>query len=202
MNSLNLTVKVLDLSPKVTLADLNSFFSYCGTISAINLQSYKDQTQMAYVTFKTPCAYQTCLLLNGVTIGGNPIRILPLDETEIPIMSHETNNEMIQKKQGKNQGTFNPNAALNFVIERLKKRKVELEQNYEIASERGKELMLQLKYIVWIAEHIAGNVAVATINSEPVASGALWLSGVLDKASKRVSKFGNKNRSVSYPATY
>lgn len=86
MGTLCLTIEVLDLSPKVTLTDLNIFFSYCGSVDNIQLQRNKNRSQLAFVTFKQPYAYHTSLLLNGAIIVNRPARILALrDSINLPI---------------------------------------------------------------------------------------------------------------------
>ncbi|KAL8156737.1 hypothetical protein AgCh_001731 [Apium graveolens] len=87
MASLNLTIEIDELSPKVTLEDIAVFFSYCGTVDSIQLQRSIDKTGIAYVTFRQPYAYRTALLLNGAVIIDNPIRVLPYqDSTVVPVI--------------------------------------------------------------------------------------------------------------------
>nr|XP_008369596.1 uncharacterized protein LOC103433143 [Malus domestica]XP_017187458.1 uncharacterized protein LOC103433143 [Malus domestica] len=85
----DLTVQVLNLAPRVTLADLNTFFSYCGTVQQIQLLRDKDQLPYALVTFVQPYAFQTALLLDDATFGGQQIGILPAYDIRIPIVSDE-----------------------------------------------------------------------------------------------------------------
>ncbi|RWR86901.1 protein vip1-like protein [Cinnamomum micranthum f. kanehirae] len=77
MALVELTICVHDLSPKVTKADLTTFFSYCGTIDAIELKGNGVESQSARVTFKQPYAQQIALLLNNATILDRQVRILP-----------------------------------------------------------------------------------------------------------------------------
>ncbi|GAV82589.1 RRM_6 domain-containing protein [Cephalotus follicularis] len=81
MSTLNLTVEVLSLSTKVTLVELIIFFSYCGTVDKIQLQRNKDQSQSALVTFRQPFAYQTALLLSDAVLAGQPIHIVPANDS-------------------------------------------------------------------------------------------------------------------------
>ncbi|TQD78181.1 hypothetical protein C1H46_036253 [Malus baccata] len=86
----DLTVQVLNLAPRVTLAELNTFFSYCGTVQQIQLlRQDKDQLPYALVTFVQPYAFQTALLLDDATFGGQQIGILPAYDIRIPIVSDE-----------------------------------------------------------------------------------------------------------------
>ncbi|PON57008.1 Nucleotide-binding alpha-beta plait domain containing protein [Parasponia andersonii] len=92
----NLTIQVLNLSSRATLADLNNFFSYCGTVENIQMLSHrtKDGSQSALVTFRLPYAFQTALLLNNAILLERPICILPAGVVQIPIISdHEDNSD-------------------------------------------------------------------------------------------------------------
>ncbi|CAM8926942.1 unnamed protein product [Rhodiola kirilowii] len=82
---MNLTVRVLDVPSNVSASDLALFFSYCGYTENIWLRRNKEKTQMGYVTFRQPFAFQAALLLDGAKIEGCPIRIKPLRCSNIPI---------------------------------------------------------------------------------------------------------------------
>ncbi|CAB4263887.1 unnamed protein product [Prunus armeniaca] len=97
----SMTVQVLNLSPRTTLAELNTFFSYCGTVRQIQLLRVEDQLPYALVTFGQPYAFQTALLLNNAIFEGQPICILPACATKIPIVSGD-----IDHTQAKSQGVI------------------------------------------------------------------------------------------------
>ncbi|XP_011004338.1 PREDICTED: protein vip1-like isoform X2 [Populus euphratica] len=178
----DLTVQVLNLSPSVTLAELNTFFSYCGTVEKIELQKDKDQMQSALVTFTQPYAFQTALLLSDALLGGQPIRILSAHDIEIPITGPD-----IRKNHGSSRFVPAVQVAMQKValksVEMLSKAR-ELEENYKL-SEKGRTLALQTRAAVYDAEQAAENYASA---------GAGWLSGALDKTSKRVLSLGTVKR--------
>ncbi|URE13677.1 hypothetical protein MUK42_24623 [Musa troglodytarum] len=86
MGALDLTVKVSNISPKTSRADLILFFSYCGTVYEIQLQRDGVQSQTALVTFGQPYAFQTALLLNSAPILDRSVRILPTGNLkDIPV---------------------------------------------------------------------------------------------------------------------
>ncbi|KAL9406813.1 hypothetical protein Peur_003785 [Populus x canadensis] len=178
----DLTVQVLNLSPSVTRAELNTFFSYCGTVEKIELQKDKDQMQSALVTFRQPYAFQTALLLSDALLGGQPIRILSVHDIEIPITGPD-----IRKNHGSSRFVPAVQVAMQTValksVEMLSKAR-ELEENYKL-SEKGRTLALQTRAAVYDAEQAAENY---------VSAGAGWLSGALDKTSKRVLSLGTVKR--------
>ncbi|KAJ6961959.1 hypothetical protein NC652_000806 [Populus alba x Populus x berolinensis] len=178
----DLTVQVLNLSPSVTRAELNTFFSYCGTVEKIVLQKDKDQMQSALVTFAQPYAFQTALLLSDALLGGQPIRILSAHDIEIPITGPD-----IRKNHGSSRFVPAVQVAIQTValksVEMLSKAR-ELEENYKL-SEKGRTLALQARAAVYDAELAAENY---------VSAGAGWLSGALDKTSKRVLSLGSVKR--------
>ncbi|KAI9401025.1 hypothetical protein POPTR_001G070200v4 [Populus trichocarpa] len=181
----DLTIQVLNLSPSVTRAELNTFFSYCGTVEKIELQKDKDQMQSALVTFTQPYAFQTALLLSDALLGGQPIRILSAHDIEIPITGPD-----IRKNHGSSRFVPAVQVAMQTValksVEMLSKAR-ELEENYKL-SEKGKTLALQTRAAVYDAEQAAENY---------VSAGAGWLSGALDKTSKRVLSLGTVKRNNS-----
>lgn len=180
----DLTVQVLNLSPSVTRAELNTFFSYCGTVEKIEIQKDKDQMQSALVTFRQPYAFQTALLLSDALLGGQPIRILSAHDIEIPITGPD-----IRKNHGSSRFVPAVQVAMQTValksVEMLSKAR-ELEENYKL-SEKGRTLALQTRAAVYDAEQAAENY---------VSAGAGWLSGALDKTSKRVLSLGTVKRNV------
>ncbi|CAK7336011.1 unnamed protein product [Dovyalis caffra] len=174
----DLTVQVLNLSPSVTRIELNTFFSYCGTVEKIELHKDNDQLQFALVTFTQPYAFQTALLLNDAFLGGRPIRILPAQDIEIPITGPDIR---------KNHGSFRIVPAVQAAIQAVALKSIEmlsktteLEENYKL-SEKGRILANQTRSTICDAEQAAESY---------VSAGAMWLSGALDKTSKRVSALG------------
>ncbi|CBI29284.3 unnamed protein product, partial [Vitis vinifera] len=189
MGTLNLTVQVLDISPKVTLSDLNIFFSYCGTVDNIQLCRKNDQTQLAFVTFKQPYAFQTALLLNGAVIGDSPIRILALQNLAIHPIPDKRNCKTQNKEK---QGIFPVvNSAIQGIasksMEMFNKTADELEENCKL-SEKGRALMHQTRLAICAAEKGAGQLGTAIMNNEYVSNGSIWLSGVTP-----VDRDGNGN---------
>ncbi|PIA41309.1 hypothetical protein AQUCO_02200009v1 [Aquilegia coerulea] len=154
MASLEQTIQVLDLSPKVTLTDLDAFFSFCGTVDKILLERKEDQSQLAYVTFRQPYALQTALLLNPKCKF----------ETQIFIPSAHSLVEIMASKGG----------------ESLKKAKEVLDERYKL-SEKGILLTQQAKMAVSAG---AGRVGEVIVSNEHFSAGALWASVALDKAAK------------------
>nr|CAN74599.1 hypothetical protein VITISV_021494 [Vitis vinifera] len=182
---LKVAYQVLDISPKVTLSDLNIFFSYCGTVDNIQLCRKNDQTQLAFVTFKQPYAFQTALLLNGAVIGDSPIRILALQNLAIHPIPDKRNCETQNKEK---QGIFPVvNSAIQGIasksMEMFNKTADELEENCKL-SEKGRALMHQTRLAICAAEKGAGQLGTAIMNNEYVSNGSIWLSGVVDRASK------------------
>ncbi|KAK9276533.1 hypothetical protein L1049_006067 [Liquidambar formosana] len=191
MGMINLTVQVLDLSPRVTSADLNMFFSYCGTVDTIQLQRNQDRSQLAFVTFKQPYAFQTALLLNGAIIVDHPVRILALQDSEVPPILQNMNNEtQNHEKQGLIPAT---QAKASKGVEMLNQTKDEKKENCE-PSEQGRALVNHTRSVICSAERTAGRVRNAIVSNECISNSALWLSGVLHKASKLASGVGTKNR--------
>ncbi|KAF5208219.1 binding partner of acd11 [Thalictrum thalictroides] len=195
MASLEQTIQVLDLSPKVTLIDLDTFFSFCGTVDKILLERKEDQSQLAYVTFRQPFALQTALLLNDAIIVDRRVRILPLQNIEsssVPI--HRNNGTKKTEKQ-----TPIPSAhALVQIIsskggESLNKAKEVLDERYKL-SEKGIVLTQQAKMAIFAAEQTAGRVGEAIVSNEHFSAGALWVSHALDKAAKCAADLGSRNK--------
>ncbi|WRX14142.1 RNA recognition motif domain - like 10 [Theobroma cacao] len=195
----NLTVVVLNLSPTVTLGELTAFFSYCGHVEKILLQgANKDGSQSALVTFRQPYAYQTALLLNDATFAGQPIRVLPKKDFANPPLPHQlpyvTESNRIQGNIPVMQAVVQVMASEG--IEKLNHTRDEIEKKYKL-SEKSRELMNKTRSAVYAAdqavsaaEEAARDVATRIMNTDYIAKGATWLSGVLDKTSKFVSELG------------
>ncbi|XP_021291604.1 protein vip1-like isoform X2 [Herrania umbratica] len=197
----NLTVVVLNLSPTVTLGELTAFFSYCGHVEKILLQgANKDGSQSALVTFRQPYAYQTALLLNDATFAGQPIRVLPKKDFANPPLPHQlpnvTENNRIQGNIPVMQAVVQVMASEG--IEKLNQTRDEIGKKYKL-SEKSRELMNKTRSAVYAAdqavsaaEEAARDVATRILNTDYIAKGATWMSGVLDKASKYVSELGTR----------
>ncbi|XVF66756.1 hypothetical protein PTKIN_Ptkin10aG0063200 [Pterospermum kingtungense] len=203
MANQDLTLVVLNLSPRVTLGEITTFFSYCDHVEKIQLLcTNKDRSQSAFVTFRQPYAYQTALLLNDAIFAGQPIRILPKKDVADPSPPHKLPNHTEKKKIQENipivqaviqvMGTEGNNEKLNQTRE-------ELEHKYKL-SEKSRVLMNKTRLAisaadqaVSAAEEAARDVATRIKNTDYVAIGATWLSGMLEETSKLVSKLGNRN---------
>ncbi|XP_043703417.1 uncharacterized protein LOC122653591 isoform X3 [Telopea speciosissima] len=166
MDTLDQTVHVLDLSPKVTLSELNTFFSYCGMIDKVQLVRNKDQSQMAYVTFRQPYALQTALLLSNNQRQG----LIPGAEYVVQALALEGYEAFCRAKE-------------------------ELEERYNKLSEKGRVLTQQTRVAISAVEQTAEHMKSAIMSNDRFsAAGSLWLSGVkdaLDKAAKCAADLGN-----------
>ncbi|KAL6188321.1 hypothetical protein ACLB2K_039714 [Fragaria x ananassa] len=154
MDTKDLTVQVLNLSPRVTLTDLIAFFSYCGTVHNVQLLRDKEQSPYALVTFGQPNAFQTALLLDDAMFGGNPICILPACVIKIPI------DEDIDESQSKSQGH---NISVNKTMERMATTKgleVMLKESLKLSAEKGRKVVMeQARSAIYAVEQAAGQVA-------------------------------------------
>ncbi|KAL6186222.1 hypothetical protein ACLB2K_042343 [Fragaria x ananassa] len=162
MGTEDLTVQVLNLSPRVTLRDLITFFSYCGTVQNVQLLRDKEQSPYALVTFWQPYAFQTVLLLDDAVFGGNPICILPACVIKIPIESDED----IDESQSKSQGHY---ISVNKTMERmatskglevmLKESRDELEDSLKLSAEKGRKVVMeQARSVIYAIEQAAGRM--------------------------------------------
>ncbi|XP_043703416.1 binding partner of ACD11 1-like isoform X2 [Telopea speciosissima] len=195
MDTLDQTVHVLDLSPKVTLSELNTFFSYCGMIDKVQL--VRDQSQMAYVTFRQPYALQTALLLSGATVVDRPIRVFRLQNlVDIPISEETIGGSQNNQRQGLIPGAEYVVQALALEgYEAFCRAKEELEERYNKLSEKGRVLTQQTRVAISAVEQTAEHMKSAIMSNDRFsAAGSLWLSGVkdaLDKAAKCAADLGN-----------
>ncbi|MQL91606.1 hypothetical protein Taro_024215 [Colocasia esculenta] len=164
MGTLDLSVKVLNISPKVTVEELCTFFSFCGTVDDIKLQREgdKDQPYSATVTFKQPYAFQTALLLDGGK----------------PVASQQPSVTQVMVKKG--------HEVLNYARA--------LDDKYKVR-ESGREVVqhtvLQTRTAMSAAEQTAGRMGTAFVHSSCFSKSALWVAGVLDRASKYAAALGN-----------
>ncbi|KAI9157422.1 hypothetical protein LWI28_022289 [Acer negundo] len=196
MTALELTIQVLGLAPRVALGDLHTFFSYCGTVDKIQLNSRnKDQSQTALVSFKQPFAYQTALLLDDAIFAGQAIRIMPATDFANPcspdkLINNKTKNNEVQGLVPALHTEMQAIASKG--AEMLKKTKEEIEENYKL-TEKSMMLVEQARSLVCATEQAAGYVGSKIANT-----GANWLSNVLDNASKRAAELG-RNRKRNNP---
>ncbi|KAK6241751.1 hypothetical protein SCA6_007140 [Theobroma cacao] len=213
----NLTVVVLNLSPTVTLGELTAFFSYCGHVEKILLQGCEERTMKKMNLFiliardqysskpelllATAKAFRievcaTCL--QDATFAGQPIRVLPKKDFANPPLPHQlpyvTESNRIQGNIPVMQAVVQVMASEG--IEKLNHTRDEIEKKYKL-SEKSRELMNKTRSAVYAAdqavsaaEEAARDVATRIMNTDYIAKGATWLSGVLDKTSKFVSELG------------
>lgn len=69
------TVKVSNISPKVTIKDIEEFFTYAGQIESINLSSDGEDSQIAYVAFKDQESLKIAVLLSGSAIVDKEVTV-------------------------------------------------------------------------------------------------------------------------------
>ncbi|TYJ43689.1 hypothetical protein E1A91_A03G169800v1 [Gossypium mustelinum] len=198
----DLTVVVLNLSPTVTLGDLNAYFSNCGHVEKIKLLgANRDRSLSALVTFRQPYAYQTALLLNNANFAGQPIRILPKKVAADPPVSYRTIPIVTENnKTGGNMPGLR--AAVEAIavegVEKLNQardelnHKLKLTENSRVVMEKTRLAVCAADQAIYAAEEAAKDVAKRIKNTDYVAVGATWLSDVLQKTSKLVLELGNR----------
>ncbi|KAI4377982.1 hypothetical protein MLD38_015529 [Melastoma candidum] len=69
------TVKVSNVSLGATERDIKEFFSFSGDITYVEMHSYTERSQIAYVTFKDSQGAETAVLLSGATIVDMAVNI-------------------------------------------------------------------------------------------------------------------------------
>ncbi|XP_012479648.1 uncharacterized protein LOC105794836 isoform X2 [Gossypium raimondii] len=198
----DLTVVVLNLSPTVTLGDLNAYFSNCGHVEKIKLLgANRDRSLSALVTFRQPYAYQTALLLNNANFAGQPIRILPKKDAADPPVSYRTIPIVTENnKTGGNMPGLR--AAVEAIalegVEKLNQardelnHKLKLTENSRVVMDKTRLAVCAADQAIYAAEEAAKDVAKRIKNTDYVAVGATWLSGVLQKTSKLVLELGHR----------
>ncbi|TYH84827.1 hypothetical protein ES332_D02G222300v1 [Gossypium tomentosum] len=198
----DLTVVVLNLSPTVTLGDLNAYFSNCGHVEKIKLLSAnRDRSLSALVTFRQPYAYQTALLLNNANFAGQPIRILPKKDAADPPVSYRTIPIVTENnKTGGNMPGLR--AAVEAIalegVEKLNQardelnHKLKLTENSRVVMDKTRLAVCAADQAIYAAEESAKDVAKRIKNTDYVAVGATCLSGVLQKTSKLVLELGHR----------
>ncbi|XP_014505445.1 binding partner of ACD11 1 isoform X2 [Vigna radiata var. radiata] len=78
------TIKVSNVSLGATVQDIQEFFSFSGDIEYVEMQSYDERTQIAFVTFKDPQGAETAVLLSGATIVDLSVKIALDPDYKIP----------------------------------------------------------------------------------------------------------------------
>ncbi|BAT75147.1 Binding partner of ACD11 1 [Vigna angularis] len=78
------TIKVSNVSLGATVQDIQEFFSFSGDIEYVEMQSYDERTQIAFVTFKDPQGAETAVLLSGATIVDLSVKIALDQDYQIP----------------------------------------------------------------------------------------------------------------------
>lgn len=64
--------------------DLKEFFSFSGDIEYVEMQSYDERSQIAFVTFKDPQGAETAVLLSGATIVDLSVKITLDPDYKLP----------------------------------------------------------------------------------------------------------------------
>lgn len=139
------------------------------------------------MTFSQPYAVQTALLLNDAIIVDRRVRILPLENvTSVRIINCTSENINIER----DGGGFVP--ATRSAVQAVAVRGQEaLSKAKEQALDTGRTLAQKANSTISIAEQTAGGIGSAVVSSDCFSKGALWLSGILDRASKTVAELGN-----------
>ncbi|XP_024179643.1 binding partner of ACD11 1 [Rosa chinensis] len=78
------TVKINNVSLRATDHDLREFFSFSGEVEYVELHSYNETSQVAYVTFKDASGADTSILLSGATIVDRPVTIDMAADYKLP----------------------------------------------------------------------------------------------------------------------
>lgn len=69
------TVIVKNISPRTSKKEINDFFSFCGKIASLEIQTI-DQSQQATVVFERETAADTALLLDNTQLGASQVKVL------------------------------------------------------------------------------------------------------------------------------
>ncbi|XVE49997.1 hypothetical protein DITRI_Ditri01bG0126700 [Diplodiscus trichospermus] len=137
----------------------------------------------------------------NATFAGQPIRILPKKDVADPPLPHKlpvhiTENDKIQGNIPVVRAVVQVMASEG--IEKLNQARAELEQKYKL-SEKSRVLLNKTVLAVSAtdqaisaAEEAARDAVTKIKNTDYIAIGATWLSGVLDKTSKLVSELGTR----------
>jgi len=76
------TVFVSNISPTANEKTVSEFFSFCGRITDLKLNTHPNKGGEAIVTFETEAAAKTALLLTNALIADRPITVVPFTATE------------------------------------------------------------------------------------------------------------------------
>lgn len=211
------TVQVWSLSPKAGVKDVKQFFSYSGTVKQVKLERAGQSAQVAFVTFEEPYALETAVLLNGAIIIDQIVCIVPLPESEEAVNRWKRQMMELQEEGNSQEATsFIPSAgqAVNAVTTMLSKgytlgkdtlsKANELDKKYQIlntaaakATSFGKFVGEKSKAALIVAGQAAYSAGTAAVNSSYFSSGALMVSGALDKAAKAAADLGNRGNTVT-----
>ncbi|KAK9106586.1 hypothetical protein Syun_022597 [Stephania yunnanensis] len=97
------TVKVSNISLRVSEWDIREFFSFSGEIEFVEMQSETEKSQFAYVTFKDSQGAETAMLLSGAIINELSVTITPVENYQLPPGAVTSNSE---------RSTSDPNSAI------------------------------------------------------------------------------------------
>uniref|UniRef100_A0A5B6YYF0 RRM domain-containing protein n=1 Tax=Davidia involucrata TaxID=16924 RepID=A0A5B6YYF0_DAVIN len=78
------TVKVSNVSLGASEQDIKEFFSFSGDIEYVEMQSYNERSQIAFVTFKDSQGAETAVLLSGATIVDLSVTITLAPDYQLP----------------------------------------------------------------------------------------------------------------------
>jgi len=211
------TVQVCNLSTKATVKDVKQFFSYSGTIKKAKLERSGQWEQVAFVTFKEPYSSETAVLLTGATIIDQRVRIVQWEGSE-EALNRWKKQMMELQEEGDTQGlsSFIPSAgqAVNVVTTMLSKgytlgkdalsKAYELDQKYQVIDTAATNLTSFGKFVgekskaaLIVAGQAACSAGTAVVNSSYFSSGALMVSGALDKAAKAAADLGTRGNTTT-----
>ncbi|PNS15873.1 Protein vip1 [Sphaceloma murrayae] len=96
------TVHVQNISAQTGEKEVRDFFSFCGKISSLKLESGAEKTQSATVTFEKETAAKTALLLDHTQLGPNQVQVTSDSSStapavKVPGTSEETSEEIGQE---------------------------------------------------------------------------------------------------------
>ncbi|GMJ13092.1 BPA1-Like 5 [Hibiscus trionum] len=200
MPNSDLTVLVLNLSPTLTLGDLNAYFSNCGHVEKIKLLGANgDQSLSALVSFRQPYAYETALLLNNAIFAGQLIRVLPKKDAADPPVSYRT--IPIVSENNKTRGNIPvfravADALASEGVQTFNRTRDVLEQEFKLSGksravmDKTRVAVCAADQAISAAEAAARDVVNRIKNTDYVAVGTTWLSGMLQKTSKLVLELG------------
>jgi RNA recognition motif-containing protein len=202
------TVQVCNLSTKATVKDVQQFFSYSGTVKKAKLERAGQRAQVAFVTFEEPYALETAVLLNGATIVDEKVCIVRLEGSEEAINRWKMQMMKLQE-EGDTHGasSFIPSGgqAVNAVTTMLSKgytlgkdaliKANELDKKYQATTNLtsfGKFMGEKSKSALIVAGQAARSAGTTVVNSSYFTSGAMMVSGALDKAARATADLGTR----------